>query len=113
MDGHAQALQLSCQSENVTILFSKPGGVFVTVQKLQDMIYKNHGGEVALFALQKQNVIREGSSEIRPKPQIMQDSYRGLSFRVGALSYTPTRWMPRLRPARASCQCPCRHHRAS
>lgn len=113
MDGHARALQLSCQSKNITILFSKRGSVFVTVQKLQDMKYKNHGGEVAVFALQKQNVIRQGSSEVRPKPQIMQDSCRGLSFRVGVLSHTPTHWRPCLGQARASCQCPCRHHRAS
>lgn len=113
MDGHARALQLSCQSENITILFSKPDGVFVTVQKLEDMKYKNHGGEVAVFALQKQNVIRQGLSEVRPKPQIMQDSCRGLSFQVSALSHTPTRWRPRVGQAQASCQCPCRHHRAS
>lgn len=40
------------------------------------MSYENPGEEVAVSDLQNQNIVTERSCEVKPKPQIIQDSQR-------------------------------------
>lgn len=50
--------------------------LYVTIQRPQIMRYENHVGEVAVSDLQKQNITRQRSHEVKSKPQIIQDSQR-------------------------------------